>query len=363
MMRRCLALCSLTAALFAAPDRQCRAQSRADGTTTVIGVVSMRDGGLALGYSVVSIPRLEREQFTNERGVFVITGVPLGLTHLRVRHLGYTPQELDVVVRPGENDTIHVALSHIAVRLSAIEVRAYPICTRPGAPDPAADSGFATVFGQLRQNADQYRLLSRAYPFRTAVERTTSVIYADNRTRRERVDTIGLRSVDEWQYKPGGVVVQDRKMFWRVGAVQMRVPTLAALADTSFISHHCFYNGGLETIDGRELVRIDFVAASSIRDPDVDGAMYLDPSNFQIRRTFLHLSKRPNAVPDLLETEATTIFSELLPSVPIISAISSVNRLVPARNAINPATGTGEEQRLIAVEFTGGRPGEQPKRP
>lgn len=329
----------------------------------IVGTVTARDGGIPLGYSVVSIPALSREQFTNDRGVFVITGVPLGAIHLRVRHLGYTPQELDIVVRANASDTIRVVLAHIAVRLSAIEVHAYPVCTNPGAPNPATDSGFATVFEQLRQNAEQYRLLSRAYPFQTAVERTTSVIYADNRMRRERVDTIGLRSVDEWQYKPGGVVVQDRKMFWRVGAVQMRVPTLAALADTSFISHHCFFNGGLETIDGRQLVRIDFVAAASIRDPDVDGAMYLDPSNFQIRRTFLHLSKRPSAVPDLLETEATTLFAELLPSVPIISAISSVNHLIPPRNAINPATGTGEEQRLIAVEFTGGRPGEQPKRP
>lgn len=332
-------------------------------TATIVGVVKMKDGGLPLGYSVVSIPSLTREQFTNDRGVFVLAGLPAGKTHLRVRHLGYSPQELDVEASASVGDTIRVALTHIAVRLSAVEIHAYPLCTAPGPPDASRDSSFATVFDQLKQNAEQYRLLTRTYPFRTAVERTTSVIYADNRMRRERVDTIGLRSVDEWQYKPGSVVTQERKAFWRIGAVQMRVPTLSSLADTVFIANHCFYNGGLEAVDGRELLRVDFVASAKIRDPDVDGSMYLDPATFQIRRTFLHLSKRPSLVPDLLETEATTLFAEVLPSVPIISAISSINRITPAKNTINPATGTGEEQRLIAVEFTGGRPGEQPKRP
>jgi hypothetical protein len=335
---------------------------RPDTTGTIVGFVTSREAELPLPYSVVSITVLGREQFTNDRGVFTLAGLPAGTHKLRVRHLGYTPANMDITVRAGFADTVRVSLAHIVVQLTPVRVRAYAACTNPGAPRAADDSAFATVFDQLRQNAEQYRLLTRAYPFVYGVERTTGVAYARNIVRRERVDTIALRGSDEWRYAPGRVVSQSRFLFVR-GAVTMHIPTLEHFADSVFIANHCFHNGGLETVDGRDLLRVDFVAADRIRDPDVDGSMYLDPATFQIRRTFLRLTRAPRAIPDLEETEATTLFAELLPSVPIVAAISSVNRLKPVRNRINPPTGTTEDQRLIAVEFIAGRPGDVPRRP
>ena len=65
----------------------------------------------------------------------------------------------------------------------------------------------------------------------------------------------------------------------------------------------------------------------------------------------------------VLETEATTIFAELFPSVPVIATVTSVNRLrvVPGRR--RPATETHEDQQLIAVHFTDRKPGEDVKKP
>jgi hypothetical protein len=329
---------------------------------TIVGLVTMKEGDLPLPYSVVSAGTLGREQFTNASGAFTMSGLPPGVLRLRVRHLGYTPANVDVVVREHNVDTVRIALSHIAVRLSALQVRAYPPCVAPGAP-PSTDSSFAVVFDQLRQNAEQYRLLSRTYPFEYGVERTTSITFQNNVIRRQKVDTIGLRSVDEWHYQPGNVVTENRRFFWRDDAVTLRIPTLSNFADTIFIANHCFYSAGLESVDGRELYRIDFTAASRIREPDVEGSLYLDPTTFQIRRTFLRLSKTPSVIPDIIETEATTVFAELLPSVPIIAAISSMNRLKPVSNRANPPVATTEEQRLIAVQFTGRRPGDLPKTP
>jgi hypothetical protein len=334
---------------------------RGDGTGTLVGLVTAKDGGIALGYSVVSVVSPAREQFTNDQGLFVLAGLPPGAAHLRVRHLGYVPVELDVEVRAGIADTVRIALAHIVVHLDAMRVRAYPPCDRPGAPSMSADPSFATVFDQLRQNAEQYRLLTRQYPFIYGVERTSGLVFASNVTRRQQVDTIAMRSTDEWRYRPGSVVQQERRIFFR--DVTMHIPTLAQFADPVFVANHCFHNAGVDTVDGQALLRIDFLAAARIREPDVEGALYLDPVNFQIRRTVLRLSKTPPAISDLLETEATTLFAELVPSVPIIAAVSSINRLKPSRAQHDPVTATTEEQRLIAVEFTRDRPGEPLKSP
>ncbi len=334
---------------------------RGDGTGTLVGFVSAKEGGVALGYSVVSVAAPAREQFTNDQGAFVLPGLPAGTAHLRVRHLGYTPVELDVEIHAGRADTVRIALTHIVVHLNAVQVRAYPPCDNPGAPSMSADVSFATVFDQLRQNAEQYLLLTRQYPFVYSVERTSGLVFASNMTRRQQVDTIAMRSADEWRYRPGSVVQQDRRVFFR--DVTMHIPTLAQFADPVFVANHCFHDAGVDTVDGQALLRIDFVAAARIREPDVEGALYLDPVNFQIRRTVLRLSKTPPAISDLVETEATTLFAELVPSVPIIAAVSSINRLKPSGNRRDPVTATTEEQRLIAVAFTRGRPGETPKQP
>lgn len=301
-----------------------------DSTGSVTGVVIARDGGVPLAYGVVSIAALGREQFTNDRGAFLLDHLPPGRYRLRVRHLGYTPAEIDVAVRPGATDTVRVQLTHIAVRLNAVQVRAYPECKNPEPPRRSADSAFSTVFDQLRQNAEQYRLLINEYPFLYGVQRTLSVTFGRGNVRPESVDTINSRSQDDWRYTPGSVVTRERRRLRPDGPPMMRIPTLSHFADSVFLTNHRFHNGGAEEVDGVELLRIDFVAASRIRDPDVDGSMYLDPATFQIRRAFLHLSKTPSDVPDLLETEATTWFSELLP--PSSTALDPLQ--LPARMAL-----------------------------
>ena len=335
---------------------------QADGTGTLVGRVTIKDADVPLPYSVVSIDRLKREQFTDDRGSFRIRDLPAGSIRVRVRHVGYAPADVDVVVRAGQTDTVRIALSRIAIRLTAMQVRAYPECVSPG-PPPASDTAFTTIFDQLKQNAEQFRLLMTTYPFIYGVERTTSTLLGSGEVRRDVTDTITLASNTQWQYSPGTVVVQEQPAPRSGGPVTMRIPTLANFADTLFIANHCFFNGGLETVDREELLRVDFVAASALGEPDVDGSMFLDPATFQIRRSFLHLSKPPKAVPDVLGTEATTIFAELFPSVPVIATVSSINHLRVNQRRYRAPTQTLENQKLIAVAFTGRKPGEDAKKP
>ena len=337
------------------------AQTRPDSTGTIIGLVTTREGNVPLAYSVVSAASLGRERFSDAQGVFALAGLPAGALQLRVRHLGYSPADLNVTVRAGQTDTVRVSLAHIAVRLTAIDVRAYPECKNPGPPKASADSAFATVFDQLKQNAEQYRLLTDTYPFIYATERTLSSTLVNGDSRTERIDTLVVTST-RWTYKPGTLVVRTRRGF--TSSTSMNIPTLVNFAEKSFLENHCFYNGGLETVDGVELLRVDFNAAAKIKDPDVDGSMYLDPVTFQIRRSVLKLSKIPSGLRGLAETEAVTLFGEVLPSIPVIADITSVNRF--QADSKKPATAeasANERQRLISVRFTKGMPGDETKRP
>jgi hypothetical protein len=350
------------AALLCASSNVLFAQLPTATTGSVVGFVTIREAGGPLPYSVVSITALARDQFTDDRGVFRLAGLPPGRLRLRVRHVGYVPANVEVVVREGAVDTLRVALTHIAVRLTAMHVDAYPECVHPG-PPLATDTTFSAIFGQLKQNAEQFRLLTTQYPFVRVIERTTATLYGTDDLRRDVVDTISLSSNAQWEYRPGTIVARERDFMRSDGPVMMRIPSLANFADTLFIANHCFYNGGVETVDGVDLVRIDFTAASALEAPDVDGSMFLDPTTFQIRRSFLHLSRQPKAVPDVLGTEATTIFAELFPSVPVVATVNSVNRLRVRRTRSGAATQTRETQQLIAVAFTGRKPGEDVKKP
>lgn len=361
-----LLVCLASAAGAQDTTRATTSGSGAAGVTGIIvGFVTAKEARVPLPYSVVAIPSLGRERFTTDSGEFVLAGVPAGDVTLRVRHVGYSPIDLHVTVHADKRDTVRIALAHIAVRLAAMQVRGYPECKSPGPPSAASDSSFATVFDQLRQNAEQYRLLTRKYPFNFAVERIMSTGQADGTMHIESIDTLVLRSIDEWTYRPGDVVTRETRSsrFFTRGSLLFNLPTLASFADDAFLANHCFYNGGLETVDGTELLRVDFVTASRIREPDVDGSMYLDPVNFQIRRALLRLSKVPAGVRGLAGLQATTLFGEILPSVPVIAAVSSVNQFDTKGRPTDGAVRAFEDQRLIAVTFLKGRPGEDAKKP
>ena len=64
------------------------------------------------------------------------------------------------------------------------------------------------------------------------------------------------------RYTPGQVVVQS-------GRDEYFVPLLfvSALADSAFWDRHCFAARGVESRDGRRLIRLDFSPTLDVRDP------------------------------------------------------------------------------------------------
>jgi len=316
----------------------------------IAGVVTSRETKEPLAYTIIAVPALGRELFSNDSGRFTLGGLPSGPLHLTIRRLGYGPSDITVEVRAGM-DSIRIELSRTAVALSAVLVRAFPTCSNPGPPSERDGLSLVTVFSQLRMNADQYRLLSEEYPFesfmdvlRARKEQGTDTIRPMHR------ETLRVRSKSKWHYGPGKIVTGR----WR--QYTFNIPTLVDFADERFLAEHCFHYAGFDTVEARRMVRLDFLAADRIKAPDVNGSLYMDPETFQIRRSVLRLTKLPD-LRALSGYEVTTDFAEVMPSVPIISQIFSVQSY--DTTALRDQDAIYEVWRLQRVNFVGKKPGQE----
>jgi hypothetical protein len=332
--------------------------TRADSSVVIAGVVVGNESGLPLGYSIVSVPSLGeagRERYTTADGTFYFTGLPRGSYTLRVRHLGYAPRDIAVNASEGRTE-LRVELTRVAVRLTTVRVVAREDCTKPGPPDPALAPELATLFEQVAQNADRLRLLIERHPYRYVVERSFFDQFRSGETRLGRTDTVAFISSHGWRYRPGQMISVESE-----GATReyvLNLPSLVELADSAFVASHCFRYAGTDTIGGRTTLRIDFYAAKRLRGPDVDGAVYLDTATFQIRGARIALT-RPPATPrfrSLQGMAATTLFDEVVPSVPVPSFVVGT-RILRARAGIRSVVSTIETQTLLEVRFLKELPG------
>ena len=320
---------------------------------TVVGIVVARESGEVLPHSVVVVPSLDVRRFSNDSGAFVLRDVPAGSHLVQIRRLGYAPTEVTVAVRPGARDSVRIELTRIAVTLAPVQVRADPPCTAPGL-SAIKDSVLATVLTQLRMNGEQYRLLTEAYPFVYGHERIALSELKSGQTRTDLVDTVLIQSKNTWRYRPGHVLTREGRR--GRGSLFFNLPTLADFADPLFLDNHCFSDGGIDRVDDREFIRIDVVAWSRIKNPDVNGSIFLDPQNFQIRRSVLRLSRNPK-VNGMTGLEVTTLFQEALESVPIITQVYSVQTF-DGRDRRRDFVASYEHHRLVIFRFLGTRPGD-----
>ena len=312
------------------------AAHRGDAQTGALaGQVLDREASAPLPFAGVSIIGENTQRLTNEQGRFQIPGIAQGTIHLRIRRVGYAPVDTDVVIQPSATTEIAIRLTHIAVRLAAVQVTD-EACTRPGAPS-LADANLAAVFEQLTLNAEQFRLVSTQYPFTSVFDRYYGRLVESPGGRADslsakfdtaevftRSDTVVIRSDRPWKYRPGEVVVSAG--FSALGVrYGVEIPTLAVFADPVFIRNHCFDDAGEVKLDGQMLRRIDFHASAKIRDPDLDGTIYLDPTTFVIRRSQISLSRPSEHAKSFASIGVETFFDELVPGVPIITRTNGQN--------------------------------------
>jgi len=237
-------------------------------------------------------------------------------------------------------------MTRLAIHLPAVYavVRA---CTDPGAPGKKSDPGLVQLYEQLKENAEHFRLLSQTNPYVYQSERQFVTSLNDSVIERTPIEVLAGSSARTWKYEPGKMIVENKT----TTVTNMHLPGLADFADDNFAKAHCFEYGGAVELDGQSLVRIDFTPDQRIKAPDVEGSIYLDAKNYQIRRSQITLTKVPYALSgEITGHTVTTFFTEVVPGIPIIGAFrAEVMKLREGEVRT-------ELQRVVEVHFINARP-------
>lgn len=303
-----------------------------------------------LGYSVVAAPALGIERFTGANGAVVIPVPTPGPVRLVIKRLGFTPRDTVVTVSEAASQSVTIALARVSFRLEAVRVVAWPPCRRPGiARDAPPD--LRGIVDQLRQNAERYRLLTRTYPFVYTMRREFGERATDGSYIADSVDLIPVSGTPDWSYRPGRLVEREAGTRQLV----MRIPSIGDLADDAFVDNHCFHVAGLEEKEGRQLLRLDIIAAARLRSVDADVVVWLDPKDYQLRHATFTLTKSPPEVSGLLFATSKVRYFELIPFVPVMDLMVAENTLQRGRAILETKTFV-ERQTIQGLIYRNARP-------
>jgi hypothetical protein len=326
--------------------------SRSSQAQSISGVILSAANGEPLAYGTVLLVESGRGRFADAAGEFVLAGLVNGTYRVRARQIGYAA--VDTTISVGDAPVrVVFRLQPIVLQLATVPIVVGPVreCVLTGIPDSALNPQLASVFSQLRDNVDRYRLLLDEYPFHYRREKHQFVRVVEGGEVAHMFDTVAYLSRDEASYQLGAVIHDvvgpDGERHQR-----MYVPTFRDLADTVFQALHCFRFAGRE----HGSIRIDFKPASGIMTPDIEGSIYLDARRYVVRRAVFRLTKPGAAVPPILGLTVTTMFSELVPLVPVVGGIRSEQPLPPMHlgSAIQRVFPDAiEEDRLLDYAFEG----------
>ncbi|HMA25215.1 MAG: hypothetical protein ACM37U_07660 [Gemmatimonas sp.] len=344
------------AAAFVAAFVGCPSASIAQ-RATIVGRVVVLGTDVPLGYSVIGFAPDGREAFSDADGRFALRDVKAGRVRIWAKHIGQTPLDTTLDVAAGDSITLRLELPLVSIQLPAIHTLAKE-CAHLGESSPKLGAALATLFEQLKQNAERNRLLSQSYPFEVEIERKITKPEPALEARFVAFDTIRRTSQRNWQYAPGRLLGTREYTGGIFGGTwtTVAIPELSDFADETFLNFHCFDYSGVEVVNGDTLLRVDFIPAPSVHDPDVGGALFVDPKSYQIRSTFISLVNLTKKLREQIGGQSIrATFKEVVPGVPILDVVSSMvyPRDDPKAPTQEPAT---EMQRALSVRFLKGKP-------
>jgi carboxypeptidase family protein len=318
-----------------------------DGVT-LTGEIVAEGTGIPIPYTTVRLLPLGRDRFSDRSGGFVYYAVTPGEYKLQVRMVGFIPIDTAVVVKRGAPVFLTLTMKRIPTALEAVEVKAPPrLCLFPDEMGFVNDPELATILDEARKNAQREQLLRRTYPFEYKLAQSHDTYNVKLQTSSLLYDTVTYRSDDNWRYRKGRVVSDDRNRIF--GEVRlMRLPTVADLADRTFLSAHCFKYSGIVDEGGKPAHRIDFAPDSNLIKPDVEGSIFLDSATYLIRRAQFRLTRGGSVKPAILGMEVTTTYKEILPNVALFDEIRSVQ---PLPSQFPGAIEFRETQKLLSYRF------------
>jgi hypothetical protein len=236
---------------------------------------------------------VQRRGLTDVRGEVRMLYPEDGELRVHVRQIGFRYTDRTFrrnAASAAEEDTAVVALARLGFALPQVVVRAERNCEQPVDPSRAALT--AASMELLRFGAEQFENFRRSYPFDfTLEERTIGASFGILRSRpRVKVDTLASMAWGD-RYVPGKVLTQRSRY-------EYFVPLLfvSALADSAFWELHCFVARGVESRDGRRLIRLDFSPTLDVSEPDWEGSAWLDSARSVLARVDFRLTNLRSSV-------------------------------------------------------------------
>lgn len=101
----------------------CTLYSQEKAKSDIKGWVRDAKSGEALPYANIMVEGTNRGATTNTDGYFIIVNEPVGPAALIVRYIGYSPQRIEIDVRP-DAKPLHIALNPTVLEVQGIEVTA-----------------------------------------------------------------------------------------------------------------------------------------------------------------------------------------------------------------------------------------------
>jgi hypothetical protein len=208
-----------------------------------------------------------------------------GAISIRVRQIGF--RYADRTLHRGTSasatvDTTVVVLAPATFALPQVVTVADARCRET--LDPATLALSTSTMELLRFGAEQYDSFRAAYPFNVTLARRTvrnSAVYSGPRV--EEVKETAASETYGDVYAPGQVLLRTRTGYF--------VPVLfvSALADSAFWARHCFAARGVESREGRRVIRLDFSPARGVREVEWEGSAWIDSAASVLRRVDFRL--------------------------------------------------------------------------
>ena len=207
-----------------------------------------------------------------------------GSLRVRVRQIGY--RYVDRTLHRSKSltareDTIVVALQTSAFALPQMVTQADVRCD--ASPDPSSLALSTSSMELLRFGAEQYNSFRATYPFYVTLARRTVRSAALKGPRVEETREVAESESYGDVYKPGQVLLQIPTGYY------VHVLFVSTLADSVFWDRHCFAAKGVESRDGRRVIRLDFTPARGIRETEWEGSAWIDSAASVLRRVDFRL--------------------------------------------------------------------------
>ena len=207
-----------------------------------------------------------------------------GTLRIRVRQLGFRYTERTLhrgTSATAREDTVVVALRPAAFALPQMATQADVRCE--GTPDSATLALSASSMELLRFGAEQYANFRLRYPFYVTLDRRTVRSALPKNQRVEERKEVAESETYGDPYMPGQVISRIPNGFF--------VPVLfvEALADSAFWNRHCFVAKGVQSRDGRRVIKLDFTPSRDVRAPDWAGSAWIDSAASVLRRVDFRL--------------------------------------------------------------------------